>query len=221
MERNSELLRKLDPRLANTEAARKKLFFAWKEAMSTGKAHDLFSQQPFAVPRRQAARNRQFARDFDDRVTPIPAAAQTRQRLTFHAVKLAAEHKADPRSLYETLRDMRPGAERGLVSVQWQRLFPQAPKWNPARYWKAPVVVLGHARLKPRKWGAIRWRKKFLSIEMRVQQRQLFPNAPKWNPVHNWSLPALRLTTNSASFSEPVRPDQSRKSKDKDQSQSH
>ena len=146
VERNAELLAELDPRQATTLAERKHLFFAWKEVMATGKAQELFGPNASAVPRRQAKRNRQFARAFEDKVAPIPAAAQTRQRLTFHAVKLAAEHLVTSRALYQTLRQLRPAAERGLVSVEWHRLFPKAPKWSPARYWKAPVVVLGQPR---------------------------------------------------------------------------
>ena len=220
VQRNSEWLRRLDPRLAATEADRKRLFFAWKEAMANGKAEELFEHARSGVARRQAARNNQFARAFDDCVHPIPAAAQTRQRLTFHAVKLAVEHKADSRSLYETLRDMRPGAERGVISIQWQRLFPAAPKWSPARYWKAPRVVVGRAKARPARWGAIVWQGGYRSLELRVQKRMLFPDAPKLSPARHWSLPALRLVSKSASLSQAVRPDQSRKSKDKDQSQS-
>ena len=220
VEENAELLRQLDPRQATTAEARKKLFFTWKEAMSSGKADELFGQKPFPVPRRQATRNRQFTRAFEDKVVQIPAAAQTRQRLTFHATKLAAQHQSDTRSLYQTLRDLRPAAERGLVSVEWRRLFPQAPKWSPARYWKVPVVVLGHARKQPPKWGSVLWQGSFLSFEARVQQRKLFPKAPKWSPAHDWSLPALRLLTKTASSSEQARPDPTRQKKGQDQGQS-
>lgn len=198
-EQNAALLRQLDPRLATTEAARKKLYFTWKEVMATGKAHELFSTHPFTVPRRQTKQNRQFSRAFDDQVMPLPAAAQTRARLTFHATKLAAVHRADPQSLYQTLRDLRPGAERGLVSVAWRRPFPQAPRWSPVRYWKLPVVVLGHAHPKPRTWGAVLWQGSFLSIEARLQQRLLFPKAPQWSPARLWSLPTLRLGPQSPS----------------------
>ena len=220
VEENAELLRQLDPRQATTAEARKKLFFTWKEAMSSGKADELFGQKPFAVSRRQATRNRQFARAFEDKVVPIPAAGQTRQRLTFHATKLAAQHQSDTRSLYQTLRDLRPAAERALVSVEWRRLFPHAPKWSPARYWKAPVVVLGHARKQPPQWGSVLWQQSFLSFEARVQQRKLFPKAPKWSPAHNWSLPALRLVTKTASSSEQARRDPTRQKKGQDQGQS-
>ena len=87
MEQNAEWLKRLDPRRVTTEAESKKLFFAWKEVMATGKAGELFSSERKAVPRRQGACNRKFARAFDDKVAPLPAAVQTRQRLTFHAVK--------------------------------------------------------------------------------------------------------------------------------------
>ena len=220
MEQNAELLRQLDPRRATTEGARKKLFFTWKEVMASGKAEELFSSQPFAAPRQQARQNRQFARAFDDRVAPLPAAAQTRQRLTFHATKLAAEHRADAQSLYQTLRHLRPGAERGLVSVEWRRPFPHAPKWSPVRYWKTPVVVLGHAHPKPRKWGSVLWQGSFLAIEARLQQRRLFPKAPQWSPARHLALPALRLRVKPASSVASARPDSTRKKKEKDQGQS-
>jgi len=166
-----------------------------------------------------------FQRAFDDQAVFIPAAAQTRQRLTFLAVKLAVKHQADPRSLYQTLHEMRPAAERGLVSVEWRRVFPYAPKWSPARYWKAPVVVLGRPRMKASRWGTIRWQWRFGSTEVRVQNRRLFPNAPQWSPARKLSLPALRLLRKTDRVKETVRSEKSwqkkqQKKKAKKQSQS-
>jgi len=225
VEENAELLRRLDPRRAHTKAERDQIFFTWKNVMENGRGEELFGGNRSDVARRQAKANRRFQRAFDDQAVFIPAAAQTRQRLTFLAVKLAVKHQADPRSLYQTLHEMRPAAERGLVSVEWRRVFPYAPKWSPARYWKAPVVVLGRPRMKASRWGTIRWQWRFGSTEVRVQNRRLFPNAPQWSPARKLSLPALRLLRKTDRVKETVRSEKSwqkkqQKKKAKKQSQS-
>ena len=194
----AKLLEELDPRLVQTEKDRKKLFFAWKEFMASGRGPDLFTPHPFPVAPKQARRNERFMRAFEAREQQIPTAEQTRQRLTWHAVKLACAHGADVRTLYETLRDVRPGAERGLIYVRWQRLFPKAPSWSPVRNWKAPVVGLSLGGGTHRKWGKVLWRKNLVLGELRRQRRRLFPKAPKWSPVHGWEVSALRLMPNSA-----------------------
>jgi len=38
----------------------------------------------------------------------------------------------------------------------------------------------------------------FHQHEFRIQQRCLSPSAPKWNPLHKLSLPALRFVTKRA-----------------------
>ncbi len=43
------------------------------------------------------------------------------------------------------------------------------------------------------RWGKVRLKKKILGVEIRIQNRNLFPNAPTWNPASKVTLPALRL----------------------------
>ncbi len=221
--KNALLLARLDPGHVTTPKERKSLYFAWKEVMESGKADELFRCEPFIDSPRQARRNHQFVRAFEQQLTRMPDTAQTRQALTYHAVKQAVECRANSRALYETLSTMRPAAERGLVSVQWRRLFPEAPGWSPVWRLKAPVIVLGRARDWPRRWDKILWREQYGRVEARVQRRRLFRKAPKWSPVHGWSLPALRLILKPASSAHPVQtttPSQ-KANKDQGQSQSH
>jgi hypothetical protein len=77
-------------------------------------------------------------------------------------------------------------------------------------------VALG-ARKRPhqRQWWKIYWKRDLGVGELRVQERVLFPQAPKWSPLHGRSLPALRFTTRKSQ-------DQDRQAqKDRDQGHSH
>ena len=87
-------------------------------------------------------------------------------------------------------------ANRSSFRVEWRTLFPNAPSWSPVRGWKLPVITSPKPHYQ--KWGYIEWKKslQIASIkfgESRVQQRRLFPHAPKWSPVHGLSFPALRF----------------------------
>ena len=186
--------------------------------MAAERGPELFSPHPFPVKPSQARQNEQFRRAFEDKTEQIPTAEQTRQALTWHAVKLACDRGGDTRTLYETLRDLRPGAERGLVHVQWRRLFPKAPSWSPVRNLKAPVIGIGEGA--HRKWGKIVWRKNLVLGELRRQKRRLFPKAPKWSPVHGWEVSVLRLTKESAKSTQSARLAKPTKTQRKDKSQS-
>jgi len=200
MEENARLLESLDPRLVHSKNQQEQLFFRWKDFMARGRGQELFSPHPFPVGDKQARSNERFVRAVENTQQQIPTSEQTRQRLTWDAVKLACAHRADVRTLYETLRDLRPVAEFGRLYMGWQRLFPKAPSWSPVRNWKAPVVGLrlGIGRSTYRKWGRVLWRKNLVLGELRRQKRRLFPKAPKWSPVHGWEVSALRLMPNSA-----------------------
>jgi len=130
-----------------------------------------------------------------------------------------------------------------LVHVEWRRLFDHTPWlksrgkflytethrpfargwWRPAREFQLPRVrvelprvALG-ARKRPyqRQWWKIYWKRDLGVGELRVQERVLFPQAPKWSPLHGRSLPALRFTTQKSQ-------EQDRQAqKDRDQGHSH
>ena len=217
-EEMADLLRDLDPRLVTTIQERKKLYRVWRHAMRSGEAAELFATDPFSVSRRQQQQNRHFKHAFEDKLLQIPPAAQTRRQLTFQATKLAVEHQATPRALYEVLRDLRPATERGLVSVEWRRLFPNAPALSPVKYWKAPVIVLGRPA---KKWGSLLWRKEILNLELRLQKRFLVPKAPHWSPLHKLSLPALRIRLNKVSSEQTDPLAESKKTQDKSQGHSY
>lgn len=186
--------------------------------MRSGEAEELFSKPPLPVPRRQERQNHQFKHAFEDQLLQIPPGSQTRHFLSFHAIKLAVEHRATPRAVYEVMRDLRPATERGLISVQWRRLFPKAPSWSPVKYWKAPAIVLGRPA---KQWGSLLWQKKILGLELRLQKRYLVPKSPHWSPLHNLSLPALRVRVNKVSSGQADPLAELEKKKSQNKSQSH
>lgn len=98
-----------------------------------------------------------------------------------------------------------------LIHTEWKPLFPNAP-WSRARQLKLPVVVaefpkivIGpHRGFRPR-WWTIRWKRDLVLGELRVQQKFLFPKAPKWSPVHGLSLPAFHFSAKKSKW-RPVKP---------------
>jgi hypothetical protein len=108
---------------------------------------------------------------------------------------------------------------KGFIRVEWQPLFPKAPSWSPAKRLTAPVIVVGH---RDPKWWNIRWKKRLLIGELRVQDRILFRNAPQWSVFYGRTLPALRFTLQRSKW-EPLRRSSKQnetKSESKSQSQS-
>jgi conjugative relaxase-like TrwC/TraI family protein len=216
---HADLLRALDPRNAETQAQRLKLFFKWRDLMLENALPRPLPPERFLVPRRQRRRNQQFIDAFEKKISRIPTEEQTRQRLTWHAVNLACKHKADTRTLAQALQDLDVGAEHGWMHVKWQRLFPQAPGWSPVKNWKAPIVILGGAT--HRQWGKIVWKKSLVLAELRVQKRRLFPKAPKWSFAHGLEIPALRLAKKTPKSEQVVRPLTASKQQEHGHQQSH
>jgi hypothetical protein len=58
--------------------------------------------------------------------------------------------------------------------------------------------------------------------ELRIQDRVLFRNAPKWNPLHGLTLPALRFTLEKSKWKPMKAPQKSRRpSKHEGKSKDH
>ena len=76
----------------------------------------------------------------------------------------------------------------GLGRLEFRKLFPKAPDWNPFHDLRIPTLVFGDP---VRKWGKIESKvilvkiPGFMQHELRIQQKHLFPTVPKWNPLHN------------------------------------
>ena len=155
-------------------------------------------------------------------VASVPPTEQTPSKIIRLATDLAVQKLARAEVLLDALMALQPPTGNPLLRVQWQKLFDRKPwvpsreqflrtewrrpfanaLWGPARKLRLPVIAVELPRLsfgpgkafKPH-WWSIRWKKDLIVGELRVQQRLLFPNAPKWSPVHGLSLPALRFTT--------------------------
>ena len=143
------------------------------------------------------------------------------------AVRHGADARMLLDGLAETLNGVRPQMPRWL-QVQWQRVFDSTPWikargkfvytetfqpfakswWRPARELRLtrvrvelPQIRLGSRsrRFQP-KWWEIYWKANLGIGELRVQQRFLFPHAPRWSPLQGLSLPAVRFTTNCSKW---------------------
>jgi hypothetical protein len=174
-----------------------------------------------------------------------PAPATPRQVLAVAApaaVRHGIDARGLMQSLARILNRDWPRLPR-LLHVEWRRLFDQTPwlktrgqflyrehyrpfpdaPWGPARNLRlrrlrieTPRLALGAQKQPYRpKWWEITWKRDLVVGELRVQQRRLFPNAPKWSPLHGRSLPALRFTTRKSTWQRPA------PERDRDQGHAH
>ena len=142
----------------------------------------------------QARDQRVGSRDQDER-------QEARPKTQAHGRKpgprrTARSRKAKRTKAYSARPRRRSPRLKSPVRIEWQRLFPKAPAWSPARKWKAPGLVLNRPparRAKPRQWGRVLWSKNLIVGEVRVQKRQLFPKAPQWSPARKLTLPVVRV----------------------------
>ena len=85
------------------------------------------------------------------------------------------------------------------LQVQWRRLFPNAPQWSLFRGLKLPALRLTPpawavpAAPQP-KWWTMHAKAETRFGEFRVQSRHPFRHAPRWSPLRNVKIPALRFT---------------------------
>jgi hypothetical protein len=178
--------------------------------------------------REQRKRNVAFERAFGEAVDNIFPENQTRERLSRLAHGLAKDYAPDQQTLARVLRDMRLGAEASWVHVEKPRLFPDSPI-TALKWLRIPKIAIGD---KPRKWGDIRWKKDLVIGELRVQQRRLFPHAPRWSPLNKLEIPALHFSFEKSKW-KPKQSDASRehpvpgvrpgktKQRESEQSQTH
>lgn len=104
-----------------------------------------------------------------------------------------------------------PAKER-FLTTEWRSIFPDAAL-TPLRKLQLPVVVVALPRLvfgprkqyKPR-WWSITYKRDLAVGELRMQQRMLFPNAPKWSPFHRLSDTVIRFTPRKSKW-QPIQQD--------------
>ena len=102
-----------------------------------------------------------------------------------------------------------------VCSGRWRVVFAQANRAL-TRAPEAPASTesgtLTAALVRPpRPWTEVLWRRTiwnpelqlgpfrlFPAVELRIQERRLFPNAPQWSPLHGVQFPALRLAKKPA-----------------------
>ena len=82
--------------------------------------------------------------------------------------------------------------DRHQFRFQWRPLFPKAPFWSLARFAKVPAISFPDPKSG---WGAVRSERSLWLAKLRIQNRRLFPNAPKFNPLHKLEIPVPRLTS--------------------------
>lgn len=188
------------------------LFEKWrKDAESLGWSAEKVRPNPHQQQEKESQRisGQQFEERFQEAAADIPPNQRTLQRLIRLAVKLAIQLGAGALALLAQLvklnaifakRRAQAQASNGhnlagkrLLRVEWQTLFPNAPFWSPAKNLKRPMIIIGQKPVRFRRWENILWWKPFLTGELRLQMRPLFPHAPAWSPARLIELPALRL----------------------------
>lgn len=157
--------------------------------------------------RAQQRANKEFVRVFLKMLDRMHPERQTAWRLIRLAWWLSHYFGADEETVRDLLSQIVPGAEAPFVHWENPCLFPKAP-WESLAALRTAVLRLGRP---PRPWTEILWRRTiwdpelqlgpfrlFPAVELRIQQRRLFPNAPQWSPLHGVQLPALRLAKKPA-----------------------
>ena len=120
---------------------------------------------------------------------------QTRKKIEKLAFAIGSKFKISATEILEAVDELKLPIHRRFCRVEFHPLFPNAPQWNRLAHIKIPRIVLLN---KPRKWGEIHWSKPIPALfgpkmELRWQERRLFPKAPGWSPLSKLSLKALRF----------------------------
>lgn len=113
----------------------------------------------------------------------------TRKLLVNFGRKNATAHGATGDDLRDAFREHLPKSQP-FVHVEWRELK-KAPFWSPTKLVKLPRIVVGNPK-EIRRWGDVLRESSSALGKARIQERYLFPNAPRWSPFHKWQLPALR-----------------------------
>ena len=243
----------LDTRPRKQRTSRAELFaqwqavgksFGWEAAQAAQLIRD---QAPRQVNRVQ------FEHDLQTRIEALPEAKWTPARIVRAGAHEAVRHGVDAHALLEGLDrvvERRSSHLPQLFHVEWRRLFDDVPwvpgrgrflytekfhpfpdaAWGPARRFalrravvELPRLGLGAQKAFRPKWWRIYWKRDLPIGELRLQERILFPKAPKWSPVHGLSVRALHLTTHKSKWQPAIEDDlrDHKRSQGLDQGHSH
>ena len=174
---------------------------AAKHGWSEEKAAALVKRKPMDTERERRGLDN-FKRAFSEELSKLFPQNQTRARAVRVAAKVALAHGVDAGAVLDAVNRAPLPTFRQGYRIERRPLFPKAPAWSPAQKLRLPVIAV---RDRPCKWGGVEWKKPLWSagrreLEFRIQERRLFPKAPKWSPFHNLSLPALRVAPAQRGF---------------------
>ena len=154
-----------------------------------------------ATEREMKKKIREFTRAYLAMLDRMHPETQSRERLEKLAWWLSNQMGVDAVAVKNLLKEIIPGQESTVLHWELRRIFPKA-YWKWARELRLNVLCLGNP---PRHWTETRWKKEWGRFELRLQERRLFPHAPRWNPLHGLQFPALRLRRKPADLI-PVKP---------------
>jgi conjugative relaxase-like TrwC/TraI family protein len=148
----------------------------------------------------------EFKKSFEAELRKIPPQFQTHLKMSRVAAKLGLRFGMNSEKILKGIEAASLPKMGRFYRVEYRPLFPRAVVWNPAKNIKLPVIAF---RDRPQKWGYISWKKELWTAagegkELRIQERRLFPKAPKWSPIHGLSLPALRVGKKSEDYSKQM-----------------
>ena len=149
-----------------------------------------------------------FRRHLRKAIDRIYIENQTEARVLKLAMRLAKAYGLGPDVAVKAVKESHLPIHFGLGRLEFRKLFPKAPDWNPFHDLRIPTLVFGDP---VRKWGKIESKvilvkiPGFMQHELRIQQKHLFPTVPKWNPLHKITFPALRLVPKRAQWGGKVK----------------
>ncbi len=190
-----------------------KLQSYWKEVAA---AHGWDAQQAEALVktvRKEQLLPSDFASAFRYGLSFLSRPKNQRTSFLNSLEQAAARPKATARSLIQFLKDERISrrTSRRWREVRWKKsalgvelrvqqkpFFPKAPKWNPVAKLSLPALRLLRKQ-NDKEWAAKPlWKQNLLLAELRVKEKQMFPDAPSWSPASQIKLPHLSLGKKSA-----------------------
>jgi conjugative relaxase-like TrwC/TraI family protein len=177
----------LNTRQQKEHVPREKLLESWREV---GQALGWTHKQAEALLQKPAPDHK---RDRLAKVRELLEALKNKGlkdgKLLFAAVKIGLQQGFSGNDVLTALATTR----KPLLEVRTKILFPNAPNWSPVKDLALPYLKFQISPTKHWRWGKVISERKVGPLKLQLREKYLFPNAPKWSPVHAVSLPAFRL----------------------------
>lgn len=233
----TDAIAELDPRQVRSPSQRRDLVRKWVDAAYSGKIDHPMPSAMARTSLHQVWTNRRFLHFFARRLAGIPKDDRWLKGLTRFAVRFACQRGVDPQTVQAAMR-MIPCEQvrrrtvlpdrKPIIRIERQEVIRHHDPDEPCPI-KLPVICIGD---RDPTWWRIKWRMKVLhNVELRVQERVLFPKVARWNPIRGVMLPALRVVTlvprfkpsrrDAESTRETNTNDRDRQNSSKSDSQSH